>query len=252
MREYRYMVLEDIERAEEVMHELAVSEVARGIVPSTETDYGFLEIYRMIDGDPDELHEIMATDTQTWAERRHNFIRRHRAQGEQSQLKTGLDPWWRGGQPTRRHLGLMAWAYTLTPDRTDRWLDSLERDNLRRNPAPGYQSWRWIQQDWRMVIPKLDGSVDFSKKCGEGSMRTRSGRPYLCLPVFVIRSLRQSRKGREVLLAQARKKIYGKGSKKRIPWHPMIKERWKRLEAATEDDDPKLGEAKRRRTRRKK
>ena len=231
------MTLDDANRAEPAAAERAVSEVARGIVPSTVTDHGFMEVYRMVDGDPEEMHHVMATDNSTWAERRYQFVARHLAQGKEKKRKTGENPWWQHGEPTRRHLGLMMWAYTPTPARTERWLDSQER---KHNPAPGYQSWRWIQQDWRMVIPKRDGSVDYSKKCGEGSLRTKSGRPYLCLPASVIKSLRRSERGRDVLLSQARKKIMSK--KKVVPWHPLIKEKWRKLQADTQDDfdDPSL------------
>jgi hypothetical protein len=108
--------------------------------------------------------------------------------------------------------------------------------------APGYQSWKWIQEDWRTVIPHRDDTVDYSHKCGEGSLKTKSGRPYLCLPIAVIRSLQRSEQGRQVLISQARKKIMGRGTKKVVPWHPLIKEKWRKLQADTQDDfdDPSL------------
>lgn len=239
-REYKWMTLDDANRAEPAAAEQAVSEVARGIVPSTVTDHGFMEVYRMVDGDPEEMHNVMATDNSTWAERRYQFVARHLAQGKEHKRKTGDNPWWRDGEPTRRHLGLMMWAYTPTPARTERWLDSQDR---KQNPmAPGYQSWKWIQEDWRTVIPHRDDTVDYSHKCGEGSLKTKSGRPYLCLPIAVIRSLQRSEQGRQVLISQARKKIMGRGTKKVVPWHPLIKEKWRKLQADTQDDfdDPSL------------
>ena len=234
------MTLDDANRAEPAAAEQAVSEVARGIVPSTVTDHGFMEVYRMVDGDPEEMHNVMATDNSTWAERRYQFVARHLAQGKEHKRKTGNNPWWRDGEPTRRHLGLMMWAYTPTPSQTARWLDSQDR---KQNPmAPGYQSWKWIQEDWRTVIPHRDDTVDYSHKCGEGSLKTKSGRPYLCLPIAVIRSLQRSEQGRQVLISQARKKIMGRGTKKVVPWHPLIKEKWRKLQADTQDDfdDPSL------------
>jgi len=239
-REYKWMTLDDANRAEPAAAEQAVSEVARGIVPSTVTDHGFMEVYRMVDGDPEEMHNVMATDNSTWAERRYQFVARHLAQGKEHKRKTGNNPWWRDGEPTRRHLGLMMWAYTPTPSQTARWLDSQDR---KQNPmAPGYQSWKWIQEDWRTVIPHRDDTVDYSHKCGEGSLKTKSGRPYLCLPIAVIRSLQRSEQGRQVLISQARKKIMGRGTKKVVPWHPLIKEKWRKLQADTQDDfdDPSL------------
>ena len=234
------MTLDDANRAEPAAAEQAVSEVARGIVPSTVTDHGFMEVYRMVDGDPEDMHNVMATDNSTWAERRYQFVARHLAQGKEHKRKTGNNPWWRDGEPTRRHLGLMMWAYTPTPSQTARWLDSQDR---KQNPmAPGYQSWKWIQEDWRTVIPHRDDTVDYSHKCGEGSLKTKSGRPYLCLPIAVIRSLQRSEQGRQVLISQARKKIMGRGTKKVVPWHPLIKEKWRKLQADTQDDfdDPSL------------
>jgi len=239
-REYKWMTLDDANRAEPAAAEQAVSEVARGIVPSTVTDHGFMEVYRMVDGDPEDMHNVMATDNSTWAERRYQFVARHLAQGKEHKRKTGNNPWWRDGEPTRRHLGLMMWAYTPTPSQTARWLDSQDR---KQNPmAPGYQSWKWIQEDWRTVIPHRDDTVDYSHKCGEGSLKTKSGRPYLCLPIAVIRSLQRSEQGRQVLISQARKKIMGRGTKKVVPWHPLIKEKWRKLQADTQDDfdDPSL------------
>jgi len=239
-REYKWMTLDDANRAEPAAAEQAVSEVARGIVPSTVTDHGFMEVYRMVDGDPEDMHNVMATDNSTWAERRYQFVARHLAQGKEHKRKTGDNPWWRDGEPTRRHLGLMMWAYTPTPSQTARWLDSQDR---KQNPmAPGYQSWKWIQEDWRTVIPHRDDTVDYSHKCGEGSLKTKSGRPYLCLPIAVIRSLQRSEQGRQVLISQARKKIMGRGTKKVVPWHPLIKEKWRKLQADTQDDfdDPSL------------
>jgi len=179
-REYKWMTLDDANRAEPAAAEQAVSEVARGIVPSTVTDHGFMEVYRMVDGDPEEMHNVMATDNSTWAERRYQFVARHLAQGKEHKRKTGNNPWWRDGEPTRRHLGLMMWAYTPTPSQTARWLDSQDR---KQNPmAPGYQSWKWIQEDWRTVIPHRDDTVDYSHKCGEGSLKTKSGSPISAFP----------------------------------------------------------------------
>lgn len=55
-----------------------------------------------------------------WVRRRENFVKRHMAQVRQR----GESLWEENGQPTRRHLALIAWAYTPTPGRYRRWAAS--------------------------------------------------------------------------------------------------------------------------------
>jgi hypothetical protein len=80
-----------------LMAELGVSEVARG--PS-----GFLAQYRRAKGNPNRVSDA-------WARKRAAFLERHLAQakerGEAWFLPNGL--------PTRRHLALVAWAYSPVP-----------------------------------------------------------------------------------------------------------------------------------------
>lgn len=83
MREYKYMPLSDIKKLEPDMRKLKVSEVAR-------SPRGFLTAYKKAGGNPDNLSEA-------WRNKRHGFIRRHKAQ-----LKPG---------EKRRTLALQAWAY---------------------------------------------------------------------------------------------------------------------------------------------
>lgn len=88
-----FLSLSDIEPWVPEMQRRGVSEVARG--PT-----GFLTAYRRVKGDPEALPDY-------WLRKRGGFIARHmaqvRARGEKLVVK---------GKPTRRHLALIAWAYS--------------------------------------------------------------------------------------------------------------------------------------------
>lgn len=114
----------------------------------------------------------------------------------------------------------------------------LEVIPARTNPmAPGYQSYAWTTQDWRSIKVNNKGEVDYSKKCGAEDTQVADGTPRLCLPAEVVRTLMKSKNGKEILLTQARKKARAaKGQ--RVPWHPRIKEIWKRVENKTVKDRP--------------
>ena len=106
----------------------------------------------------------------------------------------------------------------------------------RQNPmAPGYQSYGWTTQDWRSIKVNSKGDIDYSEKCGAEGTRTKSGKPRLCLPAPVIRSLMKTESGKEVLRKQARKKLRAKKGE-RVPWHPRIKKLHKKLEERTPED----------------
>ena len=106
----------------------------------------------------------------------------------------------------------------------------------RENPmAPGYQSYGWTTQDWRSIKVNSKGDIDYSEKCGAEGTRTKSGKPRLCLPAPVIRSLMKTESGKEVLRTQARKKLRAKKGE-RVPWHPRIKKLHKKLEERTPED----------------
>lgn len=93
-----YLNIEIIERYVPLMRELGVSGVAR-------SSRGFLPAYRRAGGDPDSLSD-------RWDARRDAFIRRHMAQ-----VRRRGESLWCDGQPTRRHLALIAWAYSPTASR---------------------------------------------------------------------------------------------------------------------------------------
>jgi hypothetical protein len=93
---YPYLDLAVVESFVYRMQKAGVSEVAR-------SKGGFLPAFRKAGGDPSKL-------SVTWRKRRDAFIARHIAQananGEELIRATG---------PSRRHLALIAWAYSPTP-----------------------------------------------------------------------------------------------------------------------------------------
>jgi hypothetical protein len=103
-----------------------VSKVARGEVRSSQTREGFMQAYAAVKGSKAAMARRMATTKTSWAQRREGFIARHVAQG---------GPWWEtvGGaeRPTRRHLGLIMWAYSPTPAKLKRYI----AQGAKRNPA---------------------------------------------------------------------------------------------------------------------
>jgi len=90
---YKYLSLKKIDKWVPVMRVLGVSVVAR-------SRSGFLAAYRRAGGKPARLSEY-------WRNRRDNFIKRHMAQ-----VKLNREPLFEDGFPTRRHLALVAWAYS--------------------------------------------------------------------------------------------------------------------------------------------
>ena len=94
---------------------------------------------------------------------------------------------------------------------------------MSKKGAPGYQSKRWIRQDWRSVKVKADGSIVVTSKCGAPGTRTQSGKPHLCLPKAAIDKLRRSSGGRDALRKQARAKARAKPGQ-RVRYNAKVKE----------------------------
>ena len=91
---FPYLTLDEIEPWVPFMAALGVSEVAR-------SQDGFLPAYRRAGGSPKALPEA-------WRRKREGFIKRHMAQV----LKRDEALFDKKGMPTRRHLALIAWAYS--------------------------------------------------------------------------------------------------------------------------------------------
>jgi hypothetical protein len=121
-REYPWLSLALVNKSEPAMKRKGVSKVARGAQKSTQTREGFMQAYRRTKGSKAKMKtRSTGHGDQTWAERRHAFIARHLKQMKNSD--THSSGWTPSGEPTRRHLGLIAWAYSPTPSRLRKWLD---------------------------------------------------------------------------------------------------------------------------------
>ena len=86
--------------------------------PGRGTD--FLVAYKLASGEA----AMMGRDPETgklWTEVRRNFIARHVKQASLNEKSF----WTREGWPSPRHLALLMWAYTPTPERTAEWLHRL-------------------------------------------------------------------------------------------------------------------------------
>jgi hypothetical protein len=94
--EKKWLTRKEIEPWLPLMKKWGVSEVAR-------SPRGFLRAYADAGWRPEGLDPW-------WRNRRNNFVERHMAQVEKRD-----EPLWRGELPSRRHLALIAWAYS--PDR---------------------------------------------------------------------------------------------------------------------------------------
>lgn len=92
---YKYLDLDLVRAFEAPAADLGVSQVARSA-------RGFLPAYKRADGNPLLLSE-------RWQRRRNAFIKRNMAQ-----VKKRKEPLWVKGEPTRRHLSLIMWAYSPT------------------------------------------------------------------------------------------------------------------------------------------
>lgn len=98
MNSFPFLPLSAIRNWEPLMRAEGVSEVAR-------SPRGFLTAFKKAKGDPRRLSEA-------WLRKRVGFIKRHWAQA------AGREPWFDdGGLPTRRHLALIAWAFSPVPGR---------------------------------------------------------------------------------------------------------------------------------------
>lgn len=110
------------------------------------------------------------------------------------------------------------------------------KDWFKKNPmAPGYQSYAWTTQDWRVLIVKSGGKIDYSDKCGAPSNSLSGGRKRLCLPAPVIKRLVRSKSGKQILIEQARKKERAKPGVS-VRWDPRIRDLWRELEQKTVED----------------
>jgi hypothetical protein len=107
-----YLKLHNIELIEPFARKADVSDTGRSA-------RGFLAAYKLASGEPAMLGRN-PTSGHLWADDRTLLINRHYAQARQNREK-----FWKDGLPTRRHLMLMMWAFTPTPELTAKWIGSL-------------------------------------------------------------------------------------------------------------------------------
>lgn len=108
--EHPWLPLALVEAAVPAMQAQGVSQVARG-------SQGFIEAYRSADGKPAALGDNQWKG-RPWRKVRNEFVARHMGQVQ----KRGEPLWTEDGEPTRRHLALIAWAYSPDQARVKRWL----------------------------------------------------------------------------------------------------------------------------------
>jgi Cu-Zn family superoxide dismutase len=117
-----WLSLEAVLRSVPAMAKYKVSEVARGIKDSKETKEGFVEAYIATKGDPEKMSKRLTgrNDHETWYDRRIQFNTRHYGQVKKNNEKL----WQQNGDPSRRHLGLIAWGWSPSSEhkRLERWL----------------------------------------------------------------------------------------------------------------------------------
>ena len=92
---YPFLLLATVKRFEQLAEDRGVSEIAR-------SPRGFLGAYRVA-RKPEYL-------TYEWRVKREGFIARHMAQLKNEKLFE------KNGEPTRRHLALIMWAYSPAPN----------------------------------------------------------------------------------------------------------------------------------------
>ena len=120
-------------------------------------------------------------------------------------------------------------------------------------PAPAYNSYKWIQEDWRYLKFRKGlfddiSDITYDKRCGE---REKDGKIRLCLPRIVIVRLLRTKKGRSELEKQMQKKLASKT--KKVPWNETIRKAMRKFteENKAIKDDPKKRKREVRRNRTK-
>ena len=117
-RNYPVVPLSLAKKFESLARERGVSRVARGEVKSTQTDGGFFEWAKKLDGSVIRLgrQPVRAGSKQTWWQRRNAFCARHLAQQRKQDSVGALEKSGKyAGLPSRRELGLIMWMCSSLP-----------------------------------------------------------------------------------------------------------------------------------------
>ena len=115
--EFSLVPLDLAVKFEKLAAERGVSKVARGQVRSTQSDGGFFQIAKRVNGDIEKLKRlpIRKASQQTWWQRRNHFCQRHRGQMliKREPLIETSEKY--KGTPTRRELGMLMWMCSSLP-----------------------------------------------------------------------------------------------------------------------------------------
>ena len=107
---FKYQKISTVNAMIPLIESMNVSAIAR-------SKRGFLRAYKRLKT-PAKMKLTQAPGSlQSWDQKRNAFLKRQIAQA-----KSNGESWWVDGLPTRRHLALIAWAYTPTPSRLQKYL----------------------------------------------------------------------------------------------------------------------------------
>lgn len=116
MTRFKYLPLSKVKKFIKLAKERGVSKVARGEVQSKQTDLGFIEAYKKVNGSISKMKSFPVKrtnpDGQTWNERREAFVARHLTQMRRNNIPLFEKSGKYKGTPTRQHLALIMWAYS--------------------------------------------------------------------------------------------------------------------------------------------
>jgi hypothetical protein len=112
---YKFLPLSTITKYEKIAEEYGVSEVARGLKPSTKSDEGFLQVYKRVEK-PHKLQYIPIKKSrpqgQDYYSFRNTFIKSRLAQMKASKTPLFYKDGKYKGLPTKQHIILIMYGYS--------------------------------------------------------------------------------------------------------------------------------------------
>lgn len=113
--DYKFLPLSTVIKYEKIAEEYGVSEVARGLIPSTKTDEGFLKVYKRVKK-PHKLQYIPIKQSrpqgQDYYSFRNSFIKSRLGQMKASNAPLFYKEGKYKGLPTKQHIILIMYAYS--------------------------------------------------------------------------------------------------------------------------------------------
>ena len=112
---YKFLPLSMVLKYEKIAEEYGVSKVARGLMPSTKTDEGFLEVYKKVQS-PHKLQYIPVKknkpEGQDYYSFRNSFLKSRLGQTKASKTPLFYTEGKYKGLPTKQHIILIMYAYS--------------------------------------------------------------------------------------------------------------------------------------------